>query len=238
MATGYTSLDSFVTEIRQYAHGCPPIMIRTHVKNAIINFCERTFILKKEPSSFCLDEEDHTYTLKYSGDRYVTIALKSVQLGEDSNGRSIPETTEHNLDNTARGWKKHEGSTVRAIMLLDDVNKVRVYPIPTSDSDEDLYITAAVRPKRDQTEVDTFIYEKWEEVIQAGALRSLLSIPESSWYNAKLAQMAEEEYKRGVRRARKTTTVGTTEVPGQALPQNYTVMGSNDNLGGRIITWD
>jgi len=235
----YTSYNDFVTEIRQYCNGAPPIMIRTHVRNTIINFCERTYILKKDPSSFYLEEDEHTYTLKYDSDRYVTIAVKSLQLGEGTDGQTIKETTEHFLDNSVRGWRTHEAKTPRAHMLTDDVNAIRFYPMPNQDSDDEIFVTAAVRPRRDQTEIDTFIYEKWEETIQAGALASLLSIPNATWFNPQLAQQMGAEYKRGVRRARKTTTVGTTEIPGQAVPQSFTVFGSptTDN-NGRMISWD
>lgn len=221
----YTSLDSFVTEIRQYAPGAPPIMIRGHVRNTIINFCERTFILKRSPADFMLNEDQHTYTLKYSGDRYVTIAIKVIRVGDGDSGDLLSETTEHYLDNTLPGWQTHEGSKPTGYMLLDDVNSIRVYPIPTEDSSDDVVVEACVRPRRDQTEVDTFLYEKWEETIQAGALAALLSIPQATWYNPDLARMSAEAYKRGIRRARKTTTVGTTEIPGQVVPQTYGAAG-------------
>lgn len=234
----YTSMDGFLTEIRQYCHGAPPIMIRTHIRNAIINFCERTFILKKEPTSFYLEEDEHTYTLKYSGDRYITIAIKSIQLGEAVDGSAIAETTEHYLDSIIPRWRTHESTTPCAFMLTDDINTVRFYPIPSVDSDEEIFCTAAVRPKRDQTEVDTFLYEKWEDVIQAGALSSLLSIPESSWYNKQLAADAAESYRIGIRRARKTTTVGTTEIPGQVVPQSFVVPGLAQGDYRRGFTWD
>jgi len=234
----YTSYDQFLTEIRQYAHAAPPIMIRTHIRNAIINFCERTFILKQDPSSFYLDEDEHTYTLKFSGDRYIAIAVKDIQLGEGVEGQSIAETTQHFLDNTVRGWRTHEAKTPNAYMLTDDTNKIRFYPTPNADSDEEIFVTCAVRPARAETEVDSFIYEKWEETIQAGALANLLSIPESSWYNKALAAQMAAEYKRGVRRARKTTTVGTTEMPGQVVPQNFITIGTSNNSNGRGISWD
>ena len=236
-STGYTSYNDFVTEIRQYAHGAPPIMIRGHVRNTLINFCERTLILKKEPAPFYLDEDEHTYTLKYSEDRYVTVAVKDMQLGEDTDGTVIAETTEHYLDNSVRGWRNNEGTKPSYFMLLDDVNKVRFYPIPSADSDDEIFCTAAVRPARDQTEIDTFLYEKWEETIQAGALSDLLSIPESTWYNPDLASQMAETYKRGVRRARKTTTVGTTEIPGRAVPQNFITIGDNPTTDRSLLSW-
>lgn len=234
----YTDYNDFITEIRQYAHAAPPIMIRTHVRNTIINFCERTLILKKDPSSFYLDEDEHTYTLKFSGDRYIAIAVKDLQIGEGTDGDPIAETTEHFLDNTVKGWRTHEAKTPRGYMLTDDVNKIRFYPMPNADSDDEIFITCAVRPRRDQTEIDTFIYEKWEEAIQAGALASILSIPESSWFNPQLAEQMSQAYKRQVRRARKTTTVGTTEIPGQVIPQNYTVFGDTGSTDRRIVSWD
>ena len=231
----YTTYQTLVPEIKQYCHGAPDIMIRTHIRNAAILFCERAFVLKKTPSSLSLDEDTATYTLKYSGDRYVAIDIKDAQLGEGQNGKQLTITTQHKLENTIPKWRTRTGSTISAVYLSDDVNELRVYPKPDQDSDEEVFVTTVVRMKRDQTEMDTVLYEKWEEVIQAGALASLLAMPQASWFNARLAAGFAMEFKRGVRRGRKTTISGYGDEPAEVVPQSYSDAGHRS--GGGLYTW-
>lgn len=233
----YTSLDTFLPEILQYVQGCPTIMARTHIRNAVILFCERTRILKRNPSTFCLTEDEHTYTMKYSGDRYVAISAKECNLGDGENGQVITETTEHELDHTIRNWRVRESNEPTSYFLTDDVNQVRFYPMPDQDSDDEIIITTIVKPRRNVTEVDEFLWEKWEETIQAGALASLLSLPGATWYDQRTANLKALEFRRGVRRARATTVNGTSEKPNSVTPVSYENVGG-DQYNRRTITWE
>ena len=232
----YTTFQTLVPEIKQYCHGAPDIMIRTHIRNAAILFCERTMCLKKAPSAFFLSEDTHTYTLKYSADKYVAIDIKDAQIGEGSTGSPLAITTEHRLEKSVSKWSTREATKPLALFLTDDVNTVRFYPIPSEDSDDDVYITTVVRPKKDQTEMDTFLYEKWEDTIQAGALSSLLAMPQASWFNGPLSTDFGREFKRGVMRARKNTLSGYGDEPGQVTPQSFANTGQM--TGGGIYTWE
>lgn len=232
----YTTYQTLVPEIKQYVHGAPDIMIRTHIRNAAILFCERTLVLKKTPSSFYLDEDTHTYTLKYSGDRYVAIDIKSAILGDGTNGKRLNITTEHTLENSIAKWETREGTEPSSVFLSDEINTVRFYPIPSQDSSDEMFINTVVRPRKDQTEMDSFLYEKWEEQIQAGALSALLAMPQASWFNARLSAGFAQAFKRGVMRARKNTLSGYGDEPGRVTPQSYS--GVSNRHGGGLYTWE
>jgi len=234
---GYVLLDTFLPEILQYVQGCPTIMARTHIRNAIILFCERSRILKRDPSSFFLTEDVHTYTLKYSGDRYIAIASKECQIGSGQNGTKLRETTEHELDTTAYNWREREATTPSDYFLTDEINEVRFYPMPNADSDDEVYFKTIVKPRKNVTEVDEFIWEKWEETIQAGALASLLMMPGASWRDRDLAKEMSRMFSQGIRRARATTVNGTTDKPAQVVPRSFEVFGQ-DYSNRRNTTWE
>jgi hypothetical protein len=209
-------------------------MIRTHVRNSIIHFCERTLILKKTPATFYLDEDEHTYTLKYSSDRYVALSVLDCTLGTGTNAQVIRRTSEHELDNEISNWKNHKSPKPTRYFLTEDTNQIRFYPTPSADSTSEIYMNTAVRPKRSETEVDEFLKEKWEEVIQAGALSTLLSIPNATWYKTDTADLFAREFGRGIRRARKIVIAGTGVHPGRAIPQSYINPGARTR---RSTTW-
>ena len=108
-------------------------------------------------------------------------------MGEDSTNSELSPINQGMLDNAVASWRTDTGSKPREYFLTDDVNTVRVYPMPNTDSDEEYYVKAIVCPKKDQTEVPEMLYEKWEEVIQAGALAKLLNMPGASWRSPKTA---------------------------------------------------
>ena len=229
MAT-YTTYETMIPEIMQYCHGAPTILLLTHIRNAAIKFCEKSFVLKKNPSAFYLDEDKHTYTLKYEGDRYRATSIKEARLGEYPDDTALTVVSEHQMDNSLALWRTKEGSEPTACFLTDDINAIRFYPRPNADSDDELFLDTVVTMKRDQIEIDSFVYEKWEEVIQAGALATILVIPKAEWYNRREGAMFSKIWKKGVREARATTLKGVGEQAGQVQPQSYIIQGSGNTI--------
>jgi len=234
--SGFVLLDEFVPEILQFCHGAPTILVRNTVKNIIIEFCKKTLCMKAEPASFDISEDVHTYTLKYASDRYLTLDILDFRKGEDDTNSKLSPTTTKRLDSALPNWRVASG-TPKAFLLTDDINKVRVYPIPNNDSDDEYYVKAIVCPKKDQTEVPEFIYEKWDRIIQAGALSRMLSMPGSSWYNRDLSRKFYQEYRRGIKNARKTTLTGIGQIPGEVTPRSFNVLGTSNNSGSNI-SWE
>jgi hypothetical protein len=233
MATaGFTDVNDFLPEVLQYCNGAPSIMVRKHIVDSIINFCERTLVLKKAPSTFSLEEDVHTYTLEFDSDRYVAIALDDVKVGDKN---PLERTTERELDGEASNWRSATSLKPRRYFLTDDINNIRLVPFPSADNSDDVTMLATVRPKRDQTEFDELLFEKWLPAIRAGALSELLLVKSGSWYDPSQARIWDVKYKRLVRQARKTTVSGTGKYPGRVIPQSYSVVGSGGTHGRSIF---
>lgn len=226
MATqGYVELDDFLTEVLPYIHGAPTIIIKNFLKGAIIDFCKRTQILKKQPASFYLNEDQASYTMKFPDDRYLAVSIDQVQLGESGNTILYP-TSEERLDGSNPTWRLDTSSTPSNYILATGINELIIYPKPSQDSDDEIYVTARVTPRQDQTEFDEVLHEKWLAVISAGALSKLLLQPGATWFNPQLAATFKSEFKRGIRNARKTTLSATGQNPdGVARPQSFIVFG-------------
>jgi hypothetical protein len=228
-SAGYTLLNDFLAEMMQYCNGAPGIMLRIHLINSAIDLCNKALLLKKSPSSIQFEEEVHTYTMKYPQDRYRAIAVDEIKI--EGYGPLV-RTTEREMDSEFANWRETDSSKPTRFWLTDDVNTFRIWPTPKQDVDIDVNIQSIVTYRRGQTEVDEFIFEKWHEIIQAGALAKVLMIPEASWYNPQVAQGFSVVFSRGVREARKTTLTGTGKYPGRVIPQDYMVMGSNNVRSG------
>lgn len=228
-SAGYTLLDEFMPEILQWCNSAPSMMVRLHSLNRTIDLCNKALVLMKSASAFEMEEDVHTYTLKFSGDRYRALALDEIRIGT---GLPLKETTEREMDGMYSNWRSTTGSKPTRYFLADGINKVRVWPTPSADVDEDTTTIARVTYKRDQTEIDDYIYEKWGEIIQTGVISTMLLISGASWYNPKLSQVFARQWSRGIREARKTTLSGTGKYPGRVIPQSFTVVGSDISSGG------
>ena len=156
--SGYNLLDDFLPEILQYCNGAPSILVRIHLLNAAIEFCNKSQILKKEPSNIQLGEDVHTYTLKYPQNRYRAIAVDEIKLEGATEG--LIRTTEKEMDSEFANWRSTTASKPSRYFLTDAINKIRVWPMPSADIDTDYTIQTIVTYKRDQTELDDYIYEK------------------------------------------------------------------------------
>jgi hypothetical protein len=228
-SAGYTLLNDFLAEMMQYCNGAPGIMLRIHLINSAIDLCNKALLLKKSPSPIQFEEEVHTYTMKYPQDRYRAIAIDEIKI---EGFGPLVRTTEREMDSEFANWRETDSSKPTRFWLTDGMNTFRIWPTPKADIDIDVNIQSIVTYKRGQTEVDEFIFEKWHEIIQAGALAKVLMIPEATWYNPQVAQGFALVFSRGVREARKTTLTGTGKYPGRVIPQDYMVVGSNQVRSG------
>jgi hypothetical protein len=238
-SAGYTLLDDFLPEVLQYCNGAPNQMLRVHLINSAIELCEKSGILKRDPSKFQLGEGVHTYTLKYPQDRYRAVAVDAAQFeneDDDSTKRPLTRTTEREMDGSFANWRSTKSSKPSRYWLTEESNKIRFWPTPNVDIDLDMEVKSVVTYKRGQTEVDDYIFEKWHEAVQAGALSRVLLITGATWFNERLSLTFSREFSRGKREARKVATTGTGKYPGRVIPQSYDVMGSNANR--RSGSWD
>lgn len=236
MATqGFVSWDVFLPEILQYVNGAPTILVRQHIRKTILDFCERSLILKRNPSSLTLDEGEAIYTLKYSQDRYVVIDVDEARFETEEGdppektNQPLIKTTEHLLDSELANWRQQKASRPTRFFLTENVNEIYFFPKPNQDIEKDLVLRTRVRPKLDQEEFDEVLYEKWHEAIENGTIARLLLNKGATWYAPDLAAVASADYRRDVRRARKTSTTGTGTHPGQVVPQDYVNVGWADN---------
>jgi hypothetical protein len=186
-------------------------------------------VLKKSPSAFEMEEDVHTYTLKFAGNRYRAIAIDDIRIGTTT--RPLQRTTEKEMDSAYSSWRQTTGSKPTHYFLTDMVNTIRVWPTPSADISDDTNVIARVTYKRGQTEIDEHIYEKWIEVLQSGVIARMLLIVGASWYNPKLAATFSRTWSRGVREARKTTLSGTGKHPGKVTPQVFGNAGGGTGSG-------
>jgi hypothetical protein len=238
MAT-YKDFDDFLPEILIQAQGCPTQLAIIQIRNAVIKFLERTLVLKTSPSTFYLDEDEPSYTLKFANDRYRAVALKEVRLASsdtDENYTQIHIVSEHELDETITKWRVRQTATPTHCFLTEETNVIRFYPMPNTDSTKEIYIDAAVTIKKSETSVIDWVWEKFEEAIVAGALSVLLGQNGASWNNPEESAKWGRTWKRMVMNARSQSLKGVGEQAGRVQPQEFGGSPYGNTYGG-YTTW-
>lgn len=164
------SIDKFVPYVQPYADKCPAFAIRRAVRDTIIDLAER---VGTSTLRFSLDAVagEHTYELDLPYGTEVD-QLRKVVCGNTVLKATNRDLLSHEYPNT--DWKDIPG-TPRFYMCTDDPRFVSIIPAPAKP--ETLTFEAKIRFCRDATEFPSEYYERYVEVVGAGALTRLLAIP-------------------------------------------------------------
>lgn len=158
-------------------------VVDLHLRNAAIEFCNETGVADYEAEPITLQEGVSQYSVLLPGADYNVARIKSASL----DNRVIEPTTPDQLDNNHYGWKDIIGTPLTYFMV--DPYTVRVFPIPDK-SGELLNLTYTLRPNRDATGIDDYIFERYVEGICHGAIMRLSMMPAKPWTNLEQAQGA------------------------------------------------
>lgn len=192
----YVSYDAFLEYVLPQVHGCPKAVARTAIRDAVIEFCEKSH-LWVEPSeltniyagwaryAFDAREDDGIVTTL----NYAAVEDKPLQI-----------VSEEGLDSKMH-WRKLESNTPTMI-FMDTSSTVRLVGVPTEDKEDALYLEVVLKPSRNSTECPQFIFEDWATYISHGALAILKAMAGRVWADPNLVSYHRNEFRAGISRAK------------------------------------
>lgn len=155
--------------------GCPSVLILKHVRQATIEFCRRT--------------------------QWLRATLDSI--------RTVKNVTEYLIDDVPKDtkfssivWAELDGLKLaeREYEVSDAGNSIILDHVP--DISGSLVIRAALEPVRTFDSFEKNLYERWADVISAGALGSLRRIPGKKWSDPQQAAFDSQEFENGITAAK------------------------------------
>lgn len=212
MAT--TTFSTFLSEVLPYVHDCPQIAATNAVRNAAIEFCERSEYWQKDLDPFPSVELQGEYTLvPPTGTRIVdaiTVWFNNILI--------IPKSVEE-LSRLYRGtdWRSLKGQP--SFMVSDHTGVLRLVPAPNTGITGMIKVRASIAPLRTADGIDSDIYEKQLIVIARGARAHLLGMAGQPAYDPVQAQAQRTAFLAGCNEARirankgATRTSGSIEIP-------------------------
>lgn len=202
----YVSYDIFYPEVMPYFPGIPEPLAFNAVRNACIEFCDRTDWLVYTPvlQDVIQNQAEYDLTLDVPNDTTVArvqsawyVDLPLVPRSDDDLRRI------YNLN-----WRDQTGRP--AYYTQYEPTTMILCPVPDQNASQSLAVTLILRPTRDSTTVDDRLHERWVEVIAYGARMRLHEAAGHAYENPTLAEKYRALFKNGIDQAIAERTRGMT----------------------------
>lgn len=172
-------LSVFLPHIKQYAPGVATPTAYFGIRQAAIDFCQRTKTWRYE-DDFDISADDAEQITTPSNS--VLVDLERVLFeGNDL----LPKTTAW-LDDNVRGWRINaDGGSVAQYVTQTEQNTIRLVPAAAGH----VNIYAWLKPSQDADQVPDYLGDQYRETIAHGALARILMMPNMPFSNPQLGAM-------------------------------------------------
>lgn len=214
MAT--TLFSAFLPEVLPYVHDCPQIAATNAIRNAAIEFCERSGYWQADLAPVDALALTGTYVLVApTGTRVVDCI--SVWF---NNILVVPKSAEE-LTKLYRGidWRSLAGQP--SFVMSDHSGAIRLVPAPAIAVVGAINVRASIAPTRATTGMDSDVYEKQLEVIASGARARLLNMSGQPAYDPVQATAQRTAFLAGCNNARIRANKASTRASVQVEIPRY-----------------
>lgn len=207
MANHYNSAkwEDFFKFVRPDVQGCPVAMVREAIRNACIEFCEKSLIWQQEIYCGDLVEGERKYGINTIGDDATLVMPVTVTVREEVDGTinqyPVQKTSRSDLDALSPQWRLRQDKYPK-FFYMESPNVLCFVGEPTDTIPDAIHMLAAVKPTRDADEIPQFLLTDWAETIAAGALSYLHSLQGKVWSKSNLVNYYIRKFRAGVSRAK------------------------------------
>lgn len=176
--------------------GCPIGVADASIRNATVEFCEKTGLWKSDSvvTDVIAGESRYGFATP-TGSRVVECDTALL------NSKPLVPMTLQNLNEQMPSWRDLEEAKPR-LFFMDSDQTIRLVGVPTEDMSNALFIQVILKPSRDALECPDWLYEDWAEVIAHGALARLHAMAGRPWAKEKLVSYHMRMFRLGMARAR------------------------------------
>jgi hypothetical protein len=204
-----TPYTAFLPEVMPFVHDCPEISALAAVRNAAIEFCEKSHYWQVDLQTSDTDKGENKYPVIVPKE---TVMISIID-GWYKNRRLQPKTADQ-LAFLFRGidWRTVTGDPMYITKMTGP--QVQLCPTPQSTEFDSISMRAVLAPTRNSTGVDDDIYERFLEVIAKGARSRLYATPGQPYYDMNLAMSYRKEFITGIGEAKIMANKGLSRTSG------------------------
>lgn len=166
------ALDAFYQDIVVHLPECPEPLMDNAIRNAAIEFCQRTLAWNEAMDAESVAATDLPYQVVGWPSGSVVCDILAMSVG----GKQVDQKNARTLDQ--RGdWRAETGAVEGYIQTAQDA--FDLWPRPAEAVS--VIVTAAFAPTKTADTLPDFLYHQYAEAIAAGALARLFVIPRQPW---------------------------------------------------------
>lgn len=198
------TLTSFLPEVMPYCQNVPDFIAENAVRNAAIDFCQRSHWLLHQNPDITAVANLNTYVLSPPND---TTCIRVVEAWFNDSPLEA-KSQEQLRDLYGRDWRVATG-TPRYYTQLETCEIILV-PMPDTTTAAALSVIAAIQPTRACQSLPEGLYERWLEVIAIGARGRLYETPGQPYSDKAAAGNAAARFRSGINEAKVERNKGLT----------------------------
>lgn len=207
-----TAYDEFLPEVLPYVHDCAyPVAINA-VRNACIEFCDKTDYVTYTHDPISVVAGTASYNLVLPAGTEVARILSGWYDGL----RMAPKGEEDMRLQFPLDWRTMTGRPQYFTHAIPST--VIVVPAPQTDATDALKFIIALRPSRASTTIDDVIYSRFAEQIGWGARSRLYETPNQPYYDPQSAALYRARFQTAIGGAKIERNYGLTRGPLHARP--------------------
>lgn len=199
--------EDFFPNILPEVPGVAEMVAENAVRNAVIEFCEKSLILQRDHDPVSIKAGVVDYDLE-PPKGYIVVKVMKAWLENSELGPLAPDfVREATVYNRLFSSYQEAPGTPRAYLQKDE-RSVTVWQVPEKDYPNGLTMRVALKPARASTTVESVILEDYAETIASGALYRLMMSAGKPYTNAELAAVHKNLFQQGINVARQRATHG------------------------------
>jgi len=175
------SYEVFLPEVLPYVHDVPEVVAVQAIRNACIEFCEKTHYIQESLDPITGIKNIGNYDLDANDSNYKVVEIMQAYYGDQL---LIPKSQEElNQIYRTSNWEDLSGNPY--YYFRPRAGEVRLVTKPIITEANKLKVKAAIAPKRSSTTVDEELFERFLEYISFGARARLYNTPNQPYYDPK-----------------------------------------------------
>lgn len=190
--------EDFFPLVMPSVSACPASLAEQHIRNAAIEFCDRTHVWAEDLDTLLSDGLTGKFPLAL--DDQVELAKLLTVIVVDP---GAPRGVEYDPIDSRAGRRLANNGTNKNVVWTDDQRSITLLPAPIDGAQVRVY--AALKPSMQSFEFPNDLYGQYATQIAKGALASLLDIPGSDWRDSGSAGIKRAEFEREINRHARAT---------------------------------
>jgi hypothetical protein len=210
------SYEAFLPDVVQFVKDVPEIVAVQAIRNAAIQFCEKTRVLQTELTPMNSIVGVSVYPFEPD------VGYKVVDIMEAWYGDQllIPKAVEE-LTRIYRtsNWNDLDGNPY--YHFRSRTQEITLVPKPQTSEYAQIKLRVAVVPSRASSVIDEEIFERYYEFITLGARARLYDTPDQPYYDPRSAQLYLKRFSDGMNEVRTRVAKGLTRASVQIEYQRF-----------------